>query len=47
MLLPVIIHIATYFFSDVFFIEMLVLIFLFFSNRQVETIGKKIPLLAT
>ena len=46
MLFPIIIHIATYFFSDVFFIEMLVLIFVFFSDRQIEAIGKKTPVLA-
>ena len=46
MLVPIIIHITTYFFADVFFIEWLVLIFVFFSNKQIETIGKKIPLLA-
>ncbi len=47
MLFPVIIHIATYFFADVFFIEMLVLIFAFFPSKQIDTIGKKIPLLAS
>jgi hypothetical protein len=46
MLFPVVIHVATYFFSDVFFIEWLVLIFVFFSDRQINAIGKKIPLLA-
>lgn len=46
MLLPIIIHVATYFFADVFFIEWLVLIFVFFSDKQIDSIGKKIPLLA-
>ena len=46
MLFAVIIHVATYFFTDVFFIEWLVLIFAFFSDKQIDAIGKKIPLLA-
>ena len=46
MIFPIIIHIATYFFADVFFIEMLVLIFVFFSGKQIENISRKIPALA-
>lgn len=46
MILPVIIHLATYFFSDVFFIEWLVLIFAFFSSKKIEAINKKFPLLS-
>lgn len=42
---PVIIHVSTYFFSDVFFIEMIVGVFAFFSDKQIDTISKKIPLL--
>ncbi len=43
MLLPIIIHLCTYIFADVFFIEMLVLIFVFFTKNDAEIIGKKFP----
>ncbi len=43
--LPVIIHLSTYFFADVFFIEWLVLIFVFFTKNDVDTITKRFPLL--
>ncbi len=45
LLLPIIIHVSTYFFSDVFFIEWLVLIFVFFTKKDVDRIAKKLPLL--
>lgn len=38
---PVIIHVATYFFADVFFIELLVLDLFFLSSRQLELIGRQ------
>lgn len=43
--LPVIIHLSTYFFADVFFIEWLVLIFVFFTKKDIDTITKRFPLL--
>ncbi|MDQ6755853.1 MAG: hypothetical protein M3004_02870, partial [Bacteroidota bacterium] len=46
LMIPVFIHVSTYFFSDVFFIEMLVLIFLFFSDKQINSMGNKLPFLA-
>lgn len=46
MMFPIIIHIAIYFFADVFFIEWMVLIFVFITGKQIDTISKKIPLLA-
>ena len=45
MILPVIIHLSTYIFADVFFIEMLVLVFVFFRKKDTELIGKRIPLI--
>jgi hypothetical protein len=45
ILLPVIIHLATYFFSDVFFIEMLVGLFAFLNVRQINWLSTKLPLL--
>ena len=45
MIFPVIIHLATYFFADVFFIEMLVLVFVFFNKKQITWLLKKFPLL--
>lgn len=44
--IPVIVHLSTYFFSDVFFMEMLVLVFLFFSDTQLAYIHKRVPFLA-
>lgn len=46
MMLPVIIHLSTYVFADVFFIEMLVLIFAFFKKEDVELISRKLPLIS-
>lgn len=46
ILLPVIIHISTYFFSDVFFIEMLVGLFAFLNTMQINWLSAKLPLLA-
>ena len=43
--LPVIIHLSTYIFADVFFIEMLVLVFAFFTKKDAEIMGRRIPLL--
>lgn len=43
--LPVIIHVSTYIFADVFFIEMLVLVFAFFTKKDAEKISRRIPLL--
>jgi hypothetical protein len=43
---PIIIHVSTYFFSDVFFIEMLVGVFVFLNTDQINRIGNKFPLLA-
>jgi hypothetical protein len=43
---PIFIHIATYFFSDVLFFELLVLDISLLSLQQIETIGKKIPWIA-
>jgi hypothetical protein len=43
--IPIIIHVATYFFAEVFFMEMLVLDFSFLSLRQLTTIGRKFPIL--
>lgn len=43
---PVLVHGSTYLFSDVYFIEFLVLVFLFFDNKQVAWIQWKIPVLA-
>lgn len=45
LFLPVIIHLSTYFFSDVFFIEWLVLIFVFFTKKDVDIITKRFPVL--
>jgi hypothetical protein len=45
ILLPVIIHLATYFFSDVFFIEMLVGLFAFLNVRQINWLSTKLPVL--
>ncbi|MEO6454370.1 MAG: hypothetical protein ABIN97_09875 [Ginsengibacter sp.] len=45
ILLPIIIHVCTYVFADVFFIEMLVLIFPFFTKRDTHIIGRKVPLI--
>lgn len=45
MLLPVIIHVCSYFFADVFFIEMLVLVFAFFTPHDTEIIAGRIPLI--
>lgn len=44
--IPVIVHVSTYFFSDVFFIEMLVLVFLFLNGKQLNWLCKKAPFLA-
>ncbi|MEO7294097.1 MAG: hypothetical protein ABIW34_13390 [Ginsengibacter sp.] len=46
ILLPVIIHLATYFFSDVFFIEILVGLFTFLNARQINWLSTKLPILA-
>lgn len=43
--IPVIIHLSTYLYSDVFFVEILVLVFLFLDEKQISWIYKKIPLL--
>ena len=43
--IPVVIHVSTYFFSDVFFIEWLVLVFVFFTPAQINAVAKKIPLI--
>ena len=43
---PVIIHLATYFFSDVFFIEMIVCVFVFLNSAQISLIKSRLPLLA-
>ncbi|MEP7253218.1 MAG: hypothetical protein ABI683_12585 [Ginsengibacter sp.] len=43
MILPVIIHLSTYIFADVFFIEMLVLVFVFFRKKDTELIGRRLP----
>lgn len=43
--LPIFIHLATYFFADVFFLELLVLDFSFLSLRQLTFIGQKFPML--
>ncbi|MEP6514474.1 MAG: hypothetical protein ABJA79_11430 [Parafilimonas sp.] len=43
---PVIIHVSTYFFSDVFFIEMIVCVFVFLNDTQINRIGSRFPLLA-
>ncbi|MEO6219540.1 MAG: hypothetical protein ABIO81_03865 [Ginsengibacter sp.] len=45
ILFPLIIHLCTYVFADVFFIEMLVLVFVFFTKRDIEIIGTKIPII--
>ncbi|MEO6330037.1 MAG: hypothetical protein ABIO55_13965, partial [Ginsengibacter sp.] len=45
MVFPMIIHLGTYIFADVFFIEMLVLIFAFFTKKNTAVIGRKIPLI--
>ncbi len=45
MVLPVIIHLCTYLFADVYFIEMLVLIFAFLTKQQTESIGRRFPLI--
>ena len=45
ILLPVIIHVTTYFFSDVFFIEMLVGLFAFLNTRQINWLSTKVPVL--
>jgi hypothetical protein len=42
---PIIIHLATYLFSDVFFMELLVLDFALLSTSQLNRIGQKWPLL--
>lgn len=44
--IPIIVHLSTYIFSDVYFFEFLVLIFLFFDEKQVAWIQRKIPVLA-
>ncbi|HEV3252364.1 MAG TPA: hypothetical protein VGZ71_15495 [Puia sp.] len=43
--LPVMIHLATYFFSDVLFFELLVLDFSLLGLEQIDTIGKKFTFL--
>jgi hypothetical protein len=45
ILFPIAIHLCTYVFADVFFIEMLVLIFVFFTKKDTEVIGRKIPII--
>ena len=45
LLLPVVIHLCTYIFADVFFIEMLASVFVFFTKKDAEIIGIKIPLI--
>lgn len=45
ILLPVIIHLSTYFFSDVFFIEMLVGLFVFLNTKQINWLSTKLPIL--
>ena len=42
---PVIIHLATYFFCDVFFIELLVLDLSLLSMRQIDLLGRWLPFL--
>jgi len=44
--IPILIHVATYFFSDVFFMEMLVGIFAFLSFEKVKKIVQHFPLIA-
>lgn len=46
ILLPVIIHLSTYFFSDVFFIEMFVGLFAFLNAGQINRLSTKLPMLA-
>ena len=45
MIIPIIIHGATYLATDVFFMEMLVGIFTFLSLKDLEVLKRKIPLL--
>lgn len=42
--IPVIIHLSTYLYSDVFFVEMLVVVLLFLDEKQINRIYKNIPL---
>jgi hypothetical protein len=42
--IPVLIHVITYFFSDVFIFELLVLNFAFLSNGQLDWVGRKFKL---
>lgn len=44
--IPIMVHVSTYLYADVFFLEMLVLVFLFFNDKQITWIRKKIPVLA-
>lgn len=44
--IPILVHLSTYLYSDVYFVEMLVLVFLFFNDKQVAWIQRKIPVLA-
>lgn len=46
LLVPVLVHGSTYLFSDVYFIDFLVMIFLFLDDKQVAWIQRKIPVLA-
>ncbi len=41
---PVILHLSTYIFSDVFFVEMLILALLFLNDKQIEWIHQKISI---
>lgn len=42
---PVLVHLSTYLYSDVFFLEMLILVFLFFNDKQIAWLQKEIPVL--
>lgn len=44
--IPVAVHLSTYLFSDVFFIEMLVVVLLFLKQGDLDWIRRKIPILA-
>lgn len=46
MWIPILLHVSTYLFSDVFFIEMFVLVFLFLNDKQIGRIYRKMPFLA-
>ena len=46
LFIPIIIHIATYFFADVFFIDMLIGVFTFFSANQILKVKSLLPIIA-